>query len=233
MHAYDRKVPVQLFIRPAPLRLEQLDCYLRLWITLSRQELESVIQWCNATLTRQDQLPADASVRWHEAFFQEDPNIRFTALGHAAGILQTHIRRQPLHNNQQVRIDSRWTRVANPDAVDSRAARPRLLRLPNLKLRGNVEKLQPLVAACQRIVVIDRQATWHEPVLGPEGGEIRPVLRVSEVHCVRLERVRAGLRIVCHERRVIQAVLDEVGEIVDLVFGKPQSGRVSRRHEDS
>ena len=68
----------------------------RLWITLSGQELERVSQWRGTALalTREDQLLVDASVRLHEAVVQEDPNIRLTALGPAAGVLQTHIRRQ-------------------------------------------------------------------------------------------------------------------------------------------
>src|SRR5260370_40862212 len=73
-----------------------------------------------------------------------------------------------------------------------------------------------------------RQAARHETVLRSQRGKVRTVLRVGEVAYVRLERISGGIGIEGHEGGVVQSILQEVGDIVDLLFGKTQTVRVSR-----
>src|SRR5260370_6891548 len=73
-----------------------------------------------------------------------------------------------------------------------------------------------------------RQAARHETGLRSQRGKVRAVLRVGEVAYVRLERIGRGIGIEGHQGGVVQSILQEVGEIVDLLFGKTQTVRVSR-----
>jgi hypothetical protein len=64
-----------------------------LWVTLPRQELESVSYWRTVVpaLTCEGQLLSDALVGLQDAVAQEDPDVRIAAARRAAGILQTRL----------------------------------------------------------------------------------------------------------------------------------------------
>jgi hypothetical protein len=71
-----------------------------------------------------------------------------------------------------------------------------------------------LVAPRERIVIVDREPAEQHPVLGAQRGQLGPILRVREVIGARLEDR--------DERRIVEPVLEEVGDMVDLSLGEPR-----------
>ena len=62
----------------------------------------------------------------------------------------------------------------------------------------------------------------------PQRREIRTVDRVEEVRRAQLEHPRRRVGIEVHERGIVEAVLDEVGEIVHLIVAQAQAARRAR-----
>src|SRR3954464_4475669 len=84
-------------------------------------------------------------------------------------------------------------------------------------LRRDLQKLEALVASREGIVVVDGQTTEHEAILGTQGGQIRPVLRIVEVVVAGLEELG--------KRGIIKAIFEEIAEGVDLRFAQTQAAR--------
>ena len=101
-----------------------------------------------------------------------------------------------------------------------------------LHLRRHVEELEPHVASGQGIVVVLRQAAGRPAVNGAERREIRTVDRVEEVGRAQLEHPRRRRRIEVDERRIVETVLDEVGEIVHLIVGSGPGREASQVRGD-
>ena len=90
---------------------------------------------------------------------------------------------------------------------------------------GDVQELETHVTSRQGIVVVLRSAAGGPAVDGAERGQIRTVDRIEHVGRIQLEHLRWRVGIVGHERRIVEAVLEEVGEIVHLRIAQAETDR--------
>ncbi len=136
--------------------------------------------------------PHDGALAWHQyAVGQEDSAIRIARARRSAGFAQPYVFRQPFGNHQQMRVYDSRAVVCDFINIHVASALAATVRVDARDggLARHVEELETLVPPRQWIVVVDGQAAEHEAILGSQGGEIRTVLRVSEVAFVRLETV--------------------------------------------
>ena len=126
-----------------------------------------------------------------------------------------------------MRVHRRRAVVRYPvDVLAPTAARGCRANERDVHPRRHIEELEAHVTPGQGIVVVLRPAAAWPAVDGAERREVGTVDRVEERPAVvQLERVRRGVRIEVHERRIVEGVLDEVGEIVHLIVTQAQAAR--------
>ena len=157
------------------------------------------------------------------AIAQKQAKVGIAVAGRAACVEEPGITGEPGYHYDQVGVDDGSPAVGYPMGVAIVVVLVSIVEGRHRSLRGHIQEFEAFVTPRQRIVVVDRQATRHQPVLRPQRGEIGAVLRVCEIAYVWLHGIRRGVRIVMRQRRVIQRVLQEVGEIVDLLLRKAET----------
>ncbi len=198
---------------------------------LPRQQFEAVacrggvIVVAPAVPLLEDQPLHDALPGLQRALRQEHAAIGVTAARDAAAVVEFHLPRQAARHHQQVRVDDRGAVVGQPVHVLLPVALAPRVDARDMHLRRHVEELQAHVAPRQRVVVVLRHAARRPAIDSTERRQVGTVLRVGEVDRAQLEE---GLRLLRIERgkcRVVQAVLDEVGQVVDLVLAQAEAAR--------
>jgi hypothetical protein len=129
-------------------------------------------------------------------------------VGGAARVAEAHTGRQPTHDDQQVGVDDRVAGVGQAVNVYRRVAGAVAADPVGPYLSAHVEELEPLIAARERVVVVDGATAQQLSVLRTESCQLRVVLGVGEITLFGLERLG--------KTRIEEAVLQEVGDGVDL-----------------
>ena len=191
-----------------------------LWVTLSREEIESVTYRRSvvAALPPEDQRLDDVLARLEYTIGQEHAEIRIAAARGPAGVLQPDLIGEPSYYDEEVGIHDRRAAVRDPI----------LVRLPpavavgtdpcNGRLRGHVQELETHVAPGKGVVVGSRTTAGHSSIDGAQGSDLRTEDRIRQVLRVRLECPCRRVRIEADERRIVESVLEEVGEILHLIL---------------
>ena len=91
--------------------------------------------------------------------------------------------------------------------------------------KRKLEEFKSGIASGQRIVVVLRKPAGRTAVDRAELGEIGAVHRVNDVGRAKLEHPGRRFGVEAHERRIVEAVLDEVGEIVHLIAAETEATR--------
>src|SRR4029450_13892410 len=92
----------------------------------------------------------------------------------------------------------------------------------------HIQELESHVTTRQRIIVVGRFPAGWSSVNGAPRCEIRTVYRVEDIRWSQLEHLRRRVRVVVDECRIVEAVLEEISEVVHLIVAQAKATRRSR-----